>query len=413
VREVCEKWGLHTALIGRVVAGGWMRVNAGGTTIAEVPARSLADEGPTYHREMRSPVTLADALDEDPTFAPVEAEPGEAFMAVLGSPNVASKRWAYQQYDQLVGGQTVRGPGGEAALVRVEGTLKAMALSSDGKGRFSALDPYLGAAHAVAEAARNVGCVGARPLAITNCLNFGNPERAEVMWPFAEAVRGIGDACRALGTPVTGGNVSFYNESSESAIWPTPIVGMLGLIEDYRLAVPTGFPGPGLSVYLLGETFAELGGSEFAETLLGVVAGRAPGLNLERERALIDLLVEASRRDLLASAHDCAEGGLAIALAESAIAGSTGFATTVTGATPWHVELFSESASRVVVSVGPEKAEALESLAAGHDVPIARLGETGGPSMVFDTLFEISVEEAREAYESVIPALLEAKQAIA
>jgi phosphoribosylformylglycinamidine synthase len=166
-------------------------------------------------------------------------------------------------------------------------------------------------------------------------------------------------------------------------------------------------------VYLLGETFAELGGSEFAETLLGVVAGRAPGLDLERERALIDLLVEASRRDLLASAHDCAEGGLAIALAESAIAGSTGFATTVTGATPWHVELFSESASRVVVSVGPEKAEALESLAAGRDVPIARLGETGGPSMVFDTLFEISVEEAREAYESVIPALLEAKQAIA
>ena len=413
VREVCEKWGLHTAVIGRVVAGGGMRVNAGGTTIAEVPARSLADEGPTYHREMRSPVTLADALDEDPTFAPVEAEPGEAFIAVLGSPNVASKRWAYQQYDQLVGGQTVRGPGGEAALVRVEGTLKAMALSSDGKGRFSALDPYLGAAHAVAEAARNVGCVGARPLAITNCLNFGNPERAEVMWQFAEAVRGIGDACRALGTPVTGGNVSFYNESSESAIWPTPIVGMLGLIEDYRLAVPTGFPGPGLSVYLLGETFAELGGSEFAETLLGVVAGRAPGLDLEREHALIDLLVEASRRDLLASAHDCAEGGLAIALAESAIAGSTGFATTVTGATPWHVELFSESASRVVVSVGPEKAEALESLAAGHDVPIARLGETGGPSMVFDTLFEISVEEAREAYESAIPALLEAKQAIA
>jgi phosphoribosylformylglycinamidine synthase len=233
------------------------------------------------------------------------------------------------------------------------------------------------------------------------------------MWQFAESVRGIGDACRALGTPVTGGNVSFYNESAESAIWPTPIIGMLGLIQDYRLAVPSGFPGAGLSVYLLGETFAELGGSEFAEAVLGTVAGRAPGLDLERERGLIELLIEGSRRDVIASAHDCSEGGLAIALAESAIAGGTGFAVTLNGATPWHVELFSESASRVIVSVGPEKAEALEGLAAEHQVPIARLGETGGPGMVFDTLFEMPVEEARRVYESAIPSLLERKEAIA
>jgi phosphoribosylformylglycinamidine synthase subunit PurL len=413
VRDVCETWGLQSAVIGRIVQGGGMHVVSGGTTIAEVPARSLAEEGPTYRREMRPPVTLADTLDEDPTFAPVDAKPRDAFLSVLTSPNVASKRWAFEQYDQLVGGQTVRGPGGDAALVRVEGTLKAMALSSDGKGRFSSLDPYLGAAHAVAEAARNVACIGSRPLAITNCLNFGNPERPEVMWQFVESVRGIGDACRALGTPVTGGNVSFYNESAESAIWPTPIIGMLGLIQDYRLAVPSGFPGAGLWVYLLGETFAELGGSEFAEAVLATVAGRAPGLNLERERALIELLIEGSRRDVIASAHDCSDGGLAIALAESAITGGTGFAVTLNGATPWHVELFSESASRVIVSVGPEKAESLEGLAAEHQVPIARLGETGGPGMVFDTLFEMPVEEARRVYESAIPSLLETKQAIA
>jgi phosphoribosylformylglycinamidine synthase subunit PurL len=413
VRDVCETWGLQSAVIGRIVQGGGMHVVSGGTTIAEVPARSLAEEGPTYRREMRPPVTLADTLDEDPTFAPVDAKPRDAFLSVLTSANVASKRWAFEQYDQLVGGQTVRGPGGDAALVRVEGTLKAMVLSSDGKGRFSSLDPYLGAAHAVAEGARNVACIGSRPLAITNCLNFGNPERPEVMWQFAESVRGIGDACRALGTPVTGGNVSFYNESAESAIWPTPIIGMLGLIQDYRLAVPSGFPGAGLSVYLLGETFAELGGSEFAEAVLGTVAGRAPGLDLERERGLIELLIEGSRRDVIASAHDCSEGGLAIALAESAIAGGTGFAVTLNGATPWHVELFSESASRVIVSVGPEKAEALEGLAAEHQVPIARLGETGGPGMVFDTLFEMPVEEARRVYESAIPSLLERKEAIA
>jgi phosphoribosylformylglycinamidine synthase subunit PurL len=413
VRDVCETWGLQSAVIGRIVQGGGMHVVSGGTTIAEVPARSLAEEGPTYRREMRPPVTLADTLDEDPTFAPVDAKPRDAFLSVLTSANVASKRWAFEQYDQLVGGQTVRGPGGDAALVRVEGTLKAMVLSSDGKGRFSSLDPYLGAAHAVAEGARNVACIGSRPLAITNCLNFGNPERPEVMWQFAESVRGIGDACRALGTPVTGGNVSFYNESAESAIWPTPIIGMLGLIQDYRLAVPSGFLGAGLSVYLLGETFAELGGSEFAEAVLGTVAGRAPGLDLERERGLIELLIEGSRRDVIASAHDCSEGGLAIALAESAIAGGTGFAVTLNGATPWHVELFSESASRVIVSVGPEKAEALEGLAAEHQVPIARLGETGGPGMVFDTLFEMPVEEARRVYESAIPSLLERKEAIA
>jgi phosphoribosylformylglycinamidine synthase len=360
---------------------------------------------------MQPMAVLDDLADDDPTFATVDAAPADAFFRVLGSPNVAGKRWAYEQYDQLVQGQTVAGPGGDAAVVRIEGTLKAMALSSDGKGRFGALDPYLGAAHAVAEAARNVACVGARPLAVTNCLNFGNPERPEVMWQFAEAVRGMGVACRALGTPVTGGNVSFYNESGDSAIWPTPIIGMLGLIEDYRLLVPTGFPGPGQVVYQLGETFAELGGSEFAQVVLGSVSGRPPALDLEREGALIELLVEAARADLLESAHDCSDGGLAVALAESAIAGDTGFAVSLTGDLPWHVTLFAESASRVVVSVAPERAATLEDRAREHHVPFARIGETGGPRMVFDTLFEATVAQAREAHESAIPRFMDAAPA--
>jgi phosphoribosylformylglycinamidine synthase len=410
VRALCGRWLLQAAVIGRVVAGGGMQVTSGGHVVADVPARSLADEGPTYRRPMQPPATLGDVLDDDPTFATVDASPGDAFYRVLSSPNVASKRWAYEQYDQLVGGQSVAGPGGDAAVVRIEGTLKAMALSSDGKGRYGALDPYLGAAHAVAEAARNVAAAGARPLAVTNCMNFGNPERPEVMWQFAEAIRGMGDACRALGTPVTGGNVSFYNESGDSAIWPTPVVGMLGLIEDYRLLVPTGFPGPGHLVYVLGETFAELGGSEFAEVVLGSVAGRPPSLDLEAERALIELLVEAAGNDLLGSTHDCSEGGLAIALAESAIAGDTGFAISLDGDLPWHVALFSESASRAVVSVAPQNAEALEDLAREHRVPFARLGETGGPRMVFDTLFEATVAEARDVYEGAIPRLLDAGQ---
>ena len=332
--------------------------------------------------------------------------PDEAFLAVLGSPNVASKRWVWEQYDSIVLGGTVTPPGADAALVRIEGTLKAIALSTDGKGRFGALDPYLGAAHAVAESARNVACAGATPLAITNCLNFGNPERPEVMWQFAQSVRGIADACRVFGTPVTGGNVSFYNESGSSAIWPTPVIGMLGLIEDHRLAVRGGFTGNGSWIYLLGETFAELGGSEFAEVVLGSVTGRPPALDLERERRLHRLLIGAARSDLLESAHDCAEGGIAIALAESAIAGGVGFAVTLPGDQPGHVGLFSESASRVVVSVAPERATELEDAAAEGGVSFTRLGETGGPAVAFDALFEMTVAEIAAVYEDAIPKLL-------
>jgi phosphoribosylformylglycinamidine synthase subunit PurL len=406
VRGVCEKWGLTSAVVGTLVHGGRLAVHMGGAIVADVPARSLTDDGPAYNRRMERPVGRHEILEDDPTFAPVDTDPRDAFLAVLSSPNVASKRWAFEQYDQLVQGGTVTPPGTDAAVIRIEGTLRALALSCDGNGRFGHLDPYLGAAHAVAEAARNVAVMGATPVAITNCMNFGNPERPEVMWEFAESIRGMADACRRLGTPVTGGNVSFYNESGGSAIWPTPIVGMLGLIEDYRLLVPPGFPGAGLLVYLLGETFPELGGSEFAEVVLRSVSGHPPALDLAREASLHQMLVEAARSDLLASAHDCSDGGLAVALAESALAGDTGFAVSLPGDEPWYVALFSESASRAVVSVAPEKAEAVETLASDHHLPLARLGETGGPRMVFDSLLEITVEDVRSAHEGAIPKLL-------
>ena len=404
-QEVCEKWGLTSAVVGTLVDGGRLVVRMGGGVVADVPARSLAD-GPVYERRIERPAGRHEILEDDPTFAPVDTDPRDSFLAVLSSPNVASKRWAFEQYDQLVQGSTVAPPGTDAAVIRIEGTLRALALSCDGNGRFGHLDPYLGAAHAVAEAARNVAVMGATPLAITNCMNFGNPERPAVMWEFAESIRGIGDACRRFGTPVTGGNVSFYNESGGSAICPTPIVGMLGLIEDYRLLVRPGFPGPGFLVYLLGETFPELGGSEFAQVVLRSVSGHPPALDLAREASLHQMLVEAARGDLLASAHDCSDGGLAVALAESAFAGDTGFAVSLPGDEPWYVALFSESASRAVVSVAPEKAESVEALASAHHVPFSSLGETGGPGMVFDSLLETTVEEARSAHEGAIPKLL-------
>jgi phosphoribosylformylglycinamidine synthase II len=405
VEALCERWGLQTAVIATLVEGDRLTVRHGGDLVADVSARSLVDEGPEYDRLIERPAERGTTA-EDPAYLPFEKDLRDAFFGVLSSPNVASKRWIFEQYDSYVQGQTVAGAGSDAAVVRVPGTLKGLALSTDGKGRFGALDPYLGAAHAVAEAARNVAVTGATPLAITNCMNFGNPERPEVMWQFAESIRGMADACRALATPVTGGNVSFYNESADSAIWPTPVVGMLGLLKDYRLRVPTGFPGVGLAIYVLGETFAELGGSEFADAVLGVVAGRPPALDLQREAALLGFLQAAAAEDLLASGHDCGDGGLAIALAESAIEGGHGFAVTVGSDLPPHVALFSESASRAVLSVTPERAARFEEMAGEFGVPIARLGETGGPRAVFGGLFETTVEELREAYETAIPRLL-------
>ncbi len=251
-------------------------------------------------------------------------------------------------------------PGGDAAIVRLDGTMRALALSTDGKGRFGSLDPYLGAMHAVAESARNVAVTGARPLAITNCLNFGNPERPVVMWQFAESIRGIRDACLAFDTPVTGGNVSFYNESAGSAIWPTPVIGMLGLLDDHRLqGAARDSRAPVSRSSCWGRRSRSSGARSSPTSCSASWRGHPPALDLAKERALHALLVEAAASDVLASAHDCADGGLAVALVESAIEGGHGFAVTIATDLPPHVSLFSESASRAVVSVAPEHEPAL------------------------------------------------------
>jgi phosphoribosylformylglycinamidine synthase subunit PurL len=405
---VCRRWGLAVSPVGRLSAGGTLRVRHAGTVVAEVPARALADEGPEYRRPMARPQALDRVRADDPATHPLPGSLEDAFLAVLGSPNVAGKRWAFEQYDSIVQGQTVVGPGADAAVIRLEGTLKGVAVSVDGNGRYGSLDPYLGAAHAVAEAARNVAAVGARPLAVTNCMNFGNPERPEVMWAFAEAVRGLGDACRALRTPVTGGNVSFYNESGDSAVHPTPIVGVVGLLDDYRLLMRPGF-GPGLGVYLLGATGPELGGSELADVVLGLVTGRPPELDLDAEARLHALLHECAGRDLLASCHDCSDGGLAVALAECAIAGGTGFtvAPATDGLSPV-AALFSESASRAVVTPRPGREGELESLASRTGVPLARLGLTGGHRLRFEGLFEVDLSDATVVHEAAIPTAMAA-----
>jgi phosphoribosylformylglycinamidine synthase subunit PurL len=405
VRAVCERWGLRTAVIAVMTEGGSLTVRHAGGVVADVPARSLTDDAPEYDRPAARPKD-ADTGD-DPTFATFEADLTETLLAVLSSANVASKRWAYEQYDRLVQGNTIAGPDSDAAVVRIEGTLKGLAVSTDSKGRFGLLDPYLGAMHAVAEAARNVAVTGATPLAITNCLNFGNPERPEVMWQLIDSIRGIREACLAFETPVTGGNVSLYNETGGSAIWPTPVIGMVGLLADHRLRVPSAFPRPGLTIYLLGETFAELGGSEFAESVLGVIAGRPPALDLGRERALHGVLADASARTILASAHDCGDGGLAVALAEAAIGVGNGFAVTLATDLPAHVALFSESAARAVVSTDPADEDELVRLASEHGVPVVRIGETGGPRALVEGLVDVPVRDLVAAWEGAIPGLFD------
>jgi len=408
-QAVCAKWGLTGAAVATFVEGGTLTVRRAGDVDARVPARSLADEGPEYDRPAERPDWLDALQAEDPAASPAPVSIEDAFASVLGSPNVAGTRWAFEQYDSLVQGQTVVGPGADAAVVRIEGTLRAVAVSSDGNGRYGFLDPYAGAVHAVAEAARNVASVGATPAAITNCLNFGNPERPEVMWQFREAVRGMADACRAFGTPVTGGNVSFYNESGGSAIYPTPVIGMLGILDDYRLLVRGGFPADGLAIYALGATRPELGGSEYAEVVLGKVCGRPPVVDLDVEARLHRLLAASSRAHVLASSHDCSDGGIAAALAEAAIAGGIGFDVVPPGGgIAAHLWLFAESASRAIVAPTLGSERAFEELASAHGVPCARIGTTGGDRLRFRDLFDVSLADAIVVYESAIPRLMSA-----
>ena len=317
VREVLVKWGLEAVVVGEVTADGMITLIEGGARVAQVPARALADEAPVYHRESSKPEYVERLAALDTAGVPPCADLGGALLRLIGSPSIASKRWVWEQYDHQVGAGTVIGPGADAAVIRLPGSKRGVALSTDCNSRYCYLDPRLGAAHAVAEAARNVACTGARPLAVTNCQNFGNPYKPEVFWQFREAIAGMSEACRALGTPVTGGNVSLCNEDGETAIRPTPVIGMVGVIDDVELRVPMGFQAEGDIVVLLGATRDEIGASEYLATVHGVEAGRVPALDLEAEARLCELLWTAASRRLLSSAHDMSEGGLAVALAEA------------------------------------------------------------------------------------------------
>jgi len=387
VAEIFEKWDLSAAVIGVVTDSGKVRIkNPEGEWVVDMPVGPLADQAPMYDRPYSEPETYAQAknFDTSPFASLSAAEAQGAFDALMDSPNIASKHWFYTQYDFTVQTNTVLAPEqGEAALVRIKGTDKAVAVTTDCNPRFVQLDPYWGTAHAVAEAARNISCTGATPLAITDCLNFGSPENPAVMWQFKTGLEGMGAACLALNTPVVSGNVSFYNETNGKAIMPTPAVGMVGLLADRKNVAGNTFAHEGMQVFLLGQTREELGASEYLAWVHGQTRGAVPALDFETEIKQQRWLREAIAAGLVSHARDCSLGGLAVALAKCCF-GTRPVGLEVALGEPVSVaaQLFGESASRVVVACAADRREALMASAAEADVPLRHLGTTGGSALV-------------------------------
>jgi phosphoribosylformylglycinamidine synthase len=408
---VCRKWDVLATVIGEVTDGDRLTVDWHGERIVDVPPRTVAHEGPVYERPMSRPADLDALQADDPAGLPAPSSPDElraAWLAVISSPDGADKSWVTEQYDRYVRGNTVLAQPEDAGVVRIdEHSHRGIALSLDGNARFARLDPYTGAQLNLAEAYRNVAVSGARPLAVTNCLNFGSPEEPEVMWQFAEAVRGLADGCRELGLPVTGGNVSLYNQTGDVPINPTPVIGVLGVHEDVRRRVPTGWRADGETVLLLGETRPEFGGSAWAAVVHGHLGGLPPRLDLAAERALGELLATLADDGLVSSAHDLADGGLAQTLTESALRYGVGATLTLPGDV--FPALLAESVARAVVTTADPAAVRAAPEAAG--VPGTQLGTTGGDALVLTDLFELSLDELRAAWTATLPALFGSPEA--
>jgi phosphoribosylformylglycinamidine synthase len=411
VREVCQRWGLPVAVIGRVTDDGDIAVSSAGSEIARVPAAALTSDAIVHTRIARAPehrrLAPAPGVPLDPSDRLPERgmDPAAVLLALLGSPNLASRRAVYEQYDSTVGADTIAGPGRGAAVIRVEGTTKALVATTDGNQAIGLADPYLGAAMSVAEATRNVSITGARPLGVTNCLNYGDPTRPEAFWQLVEGVRGLGDACRALGVPVTGGNVSLYNESSDGAIAPTPEIGVVGLIDDTSTLVGPAVVADGDVIVLLGEPTPGLTGSAYA-ALAGTAAEDGhPGLDLGREAAVQACVREAIGRGLVSAAQDVSGGGLAVALAEMAMWGDRGAEVRLPSAMSPAVELFGESPSRIVATTPARFAPALVLLARQHGLPVDVLGTVGGDRLRIELIGAGATGASEERGSTIADAL--------
>jgi phosphoribosylformylglycinamidine synthase II len=412
--EICERWDVEAVVVGEVDDSDRLTIEWHGETVVDVPPRSVAHDGPTYQRPYARP-DWQDALQADTGAALGRPAGGEELRATLlrmvASPNLCDKSWITDQYDRYVQGNTVLAQPEDSGMVRVDAASGlGVAVSTDCNGRFALLDPFTGAQLALAESYRNVATSGARPLAISDCLNFGSPEDPAVMWQFAEATRGLAEGCRELGIPVTGGNVSLYNQTGSTAILPTPVVAVLGVIDDVARRTPAGFPEPGLRLVLLGETRDELDGSQWAGEVHGHLGGLPPRVDLAAEKRLADVLLAASAQGLLAAAHDLSDGGLAQVLVESCLRHDVGAQVVLPADLDPFVALFSESAGRVVVAVPAEAVDGLTALCEAGGVPHAPIGVTegAGDDAVLDVVaaFSVPLAELRAAWTATLPAAL-------
>ena len=422
VRAILSKWDLAAEVIGEVIAEPVYRITEGEAVVAEFPGSRLVTDCPRYTPEAREDDAIRALRERDVSRIaeqPEEADPAWTLRQLLASPSIASKAWAYRQYDSTVRTNTIMGPGGDAAVLRIRGTNKAISLKTDCNGRYTYLDPRVGGRIAVAEAARNVACTGARPMAITNCLNFGNPRKPAVFFQLREAIAGMGEACSALDTPVTGGNVSLYNESPQGAVYPTPVIGMVGLIESLDHVTRSTFTEPGDAVLVLGETEDGLGGTEYLAVIHGVVAGQPPQCDLAAERRAIDALLEAIAAGAVSSAHDCSDGGLAVALAECCIADRSSPAGVEAdlgdiGELSSRAAFFAETQARYILSSSaPERVEAI---ARAHGVPVKRIGMVLEPADGFrlrarNSLIESDIASLSSAWHDAIPEIMSAPAA--
>lgn len=393
--RICQKWDLDVAVVGKVTGDGMLRVLDQGQVVAEIPAKALADDGPRYERP-HSPPAYQDMLTNlNYDSIPDVKDANAALLTLLSSPTIASKRWVYEQYDHMVRTNTIVRPGSDAAVVRIKGTNKAVAMTVDCNGRYCLLHPYEGARLAVVEAARNLVCSGAEPIGLTDCLNFGNPERPDIMWQFVLAIEGLKEACEHFKIPIVSGNVSFYNETNGLSIYPTPMLGMVGLIEDAGQTMTQWFREDGDAIILLGKTRDDLGGSEYLKVLQHREQGSPPWLNLETEKALQDFVLKVIHEGLVQSAHDCSDGGLAVALAECCVSGPSGARGAVVklrlDSLRRDALLFGESQSRIILSTRPKVAASLLSRATEAGIPAAHIGTVGGGRLV------IEVEQGRHS----------------
>jgi phosphoribosylformylglycinamidine synthase II len=408
VEEVFTRWGLEATTVGSVTADGMLRLLENGQVVAEIPVKALTDEAPVYHRPSREPAYYQELKKVSLDGIKLRDSVETVLLALLGNPTLASKEWIYRQYDHQVGTNTVVVPGGDAGVLRVRGTRKGIAMTTDCNARYVYLDPYVGGALAVVEAAQNVACVGAKPLAITDCLNFGNPEKPEIFWQFEQACAGVAEACRVLETPVTGGNVSLYNETPSQAVYPTPMIGMVGLIEDLNQVLSNQFKAKGEQIYLLGELAGELAGSEYLAVFENLEAGALPELNLGQIKRTIDFLLELNREGLLAAAHDLAEGGLAVALAEMTV--RCGATINIKTEDLLKV-LFGERLGRILIATTKENGSKIEKLAQAAQIPCHYLGESGGDTLKIDingaTCLDISLGKYRPVFEQTIRSIMD------